>query len=172
MSGVERVTEATGKQIRGLLENHTDLVATETTNQIVERETRAAREDYRQRRLEGKANDNYSKKEGMTLYVNREGMDGIVGVCSRECYPVDSKSVSKVGDDLWELKFPKGIYEVGGGKISFQQEGDAEQPYLHRGIGQFSTGYRYVVRIEGTENALWQNSDYNWDGTRKESSSR
>lgn len=167
MSGVEQVIESKEKEVRELLARHTGLVSADTINQIVEKEIKATRDDYRRKRLEGKANDQWSyEKPGITVVVSTKVKDALLEICEKAAYP--RQEAEEVAEGIWYLKFPKGLYSAGGGGMQFYLEPGREkgQP-MYKAKYPLATPYNDVIRVEGEGNYLWQNTNYNWDGTPK-----
>jgi hypothetical protein len=156
-------------QARELLSRHPGLIAPEVVEMVAQREMGFAVQRYGESRFAGRANDNGSKKPGLTAYVTPEARDYVVEVFKREGYGVPQ--IEEVTPELIAVRLPKGVYGMGlGGAQFFVDESDdngdkrkAEKPFVLR--------YKDVVRVEGDADELWQNHDYNWDGTRKESHS-
>jgi len=166
------VAEDAEQRARKLLGRHPTLVATEVVDLIAQRETSLALEEYGKRRLEGQANDNYSQQPGLTVYLTHQGSERVVEMCKREGYPITETQIEEVIPDLVALKLPRGVYGMGMGGAQFYQEASADWERSNRADKPFALGYDDVVRIEGNANELWQNVNYNWDGTPKKTDSR
>ncbi|MBI2268398.1 MAG: hypothetical protein HYU80_03055 [Candidatus Blackburnbacteria bacterium] len=93
-------------------------------------------------------------------------------MCEREGYPITETQIEEVRPDLVALKLPRGVYSMGMGGAQFYQEANADWKQSNRVDKPFALGYNDVVRIEGNANELWQNVNYNWDGTPKKTDSR
>lgn len=167
---VEAVASQTEGTVRGLLSRHKDLVAEGIAEQIVAREVSRAKEEYATQRLEGHANDNFSKTPGVTIYMTDEAKVAISALFEREGgYAISAEQWRSLPNDVWEVSFDKGIYSMGMGGCQFYQEADANfnEGGRDKVRKPFTARYNDVIRVEGKSGELWQNVDYNWDGSPK-----
>jgi hypothetical protein len=66
----------------------------------------------------------------------------------------------------YKLEFPTGAYSAGMGGFNIYSHATEEGIRTWSGLDlAFSTGYPFVVRIEGHSGELWQNWGYNPDGS-------
>lgn len=166
------VAKGAEQRVRELLGRHPSLVASEVVDLIAQRETTLALQEYGNRRLDGHANDNYSQQPGLTAYLTRQGCERVVEMCEREGYAIPDTQIEEVTPDLVALRLPRGVYGMGMGGAQFYQEASADWKQSNKADKPFALGYNDVVRIEGEANELWQNVNYQWDGTRKEPNTR
>lgn len=168
VGATERVATDTEKRVRELLDRHQDLVAPGVAHQIIQREVSRATEEYGARRLEGHANDNFSKAPGMTIFMTDHAKASLVPIFEEAGYAVPAEQWQPSLNNTWSIAFPAGAYSMGMGGYSFYQEAD---PDLDSGKGSrrkpFSTPYDSIIRVEGKSGELWQNVHFNWDGTPK-----
>ncbi|KKR49647.1 MAG: hypothetical protein UT84_C0022G0010 [Candidatus Curtissbacteria bacterium GW2011_GWA1_40_16] len=166
----ESVANDTENRVKELLGRHQDLVAPSVAQQIIEREVSRAVQEYGAKRLEGRANDNYSKAPGVTIYMTNEAKVAISALFDREPgYSIPPEQWRSLPNNIWEVSFPRGIYSMGGGGCQFYQEADDDfdRGRRDRVRRPFTAGYDDIVRVEGKSGELWQNANYNWDGTPK-----
>lgn len=158
--------QAEGK-VRELLGRHLDIVSPGIVNIIAQREAASARQDYEQKRQEGRANDNYSQKPGITIYLTGEAKHILVEVLEESGRHIPEEHVEQTSENVWKLRFPRGVYNMGFGGASFYEEAAEDWERTNEAEKPFSMPYDAVVRIEGDNDELWQNVHYNWDGTLK-----
>ena len=165
----ETVASETESKVRELLGRHKDLVAEGVTEQIVAREVSRARDEYAAKRLEGHANDNYSKTPGITIYMTGTAKEALAKVFEEGGYPVSDEQWKPLPNSVWEISFLTGTYGMGLGGCQFYQEADDD--FYKGGRDKvrkpFSTPYDSIVRVEGKSGELWQNVNYAWDGVPK-----
>ena len=167
---MEAVASQTEGKVREILSRHADLVAEGVVEQIVAREVSRSKEEYAAQRLEGHANDNNSKTPGITIYMTDEAKVAIAELFKREVgYSVPQEQWRSLPNNIWEISFTSGIYSMGMGGCQFYQEADAN--FMEGGRDKvrrpFTARYDDIVRVEGKSGELWQNVNYNWDGTPK-----
>lgn len=166
------VAKGAEQRARELLGRHPSLVAGEVVDLIAQREASLALQEYGKRRLDGHANDNFSHQPGLTAYLTPQGRKRVVAMCEREGYAVPNTQIEEVTPDLVALRLPRGVYGMGMGGAQFYQEASSDWEQSNRAEKPFALGYDDVVRIEGDANELWQNVNYQWDGTPKASNTR
>lgn len=159
------VAQDAEQRAREFLDRHPDLMAPEIADLIVQREAHLALQEYGKKRLEGHANDNRSKQPGLTAYLTLQGYERVVEICECEGYPIADTQIKKITTDLVALRLPRGVYSTGMGGIQFYQEANTDQSQFRGANKPFGLGYNDVVRVEGDANELWQNVNYQWDGT-------
>lgn len=164
------VSQAAGQSARELLARHPNLVAPGVVDLIAQTEAELAAQDYVKRRNEGNANDDYSLKPGLIVYLTPQGCQKVVETCEKAGYAIVPTQFERVNLNLVALQLPRGIYGMGGGGAKFYQETSANWEKYNMGEKPFSLEYDEVVRIEGSADELWQNADYHWDGTPKATS--
>lgn len=168
---VGRLTEVVQyaeQKVRELLGRHPDLVAPVVVDLIAQKEATLASQEYFKRRVDGYENDDYSQQPGLTAYLTPQGRDEAIKMCEHQGYSIAGAQIEEITPNLIALRFPNGIYNTSGGGANFFLEASG-------GWGEctntpdkpFFLDYNDVVRIEGDSNELWQNIDYNWDGTPK-----
>lgn len=159
------VVKGAEQKARELLGRHPSLVAGEVVDLIAKREAALALQEYGKNRLDGHANDNYSQHPGLTAYLTRQGCERIVKMCEREGYPIPDTQIEEVTPYLVALRLPIGVYSMGMGSAQFYQEASSDWEQSHRANKPFALDYNDVIRVEGKINELWQNVNFQWDGT-------
>jgi len=142
----------------------------EVVELITQREAELTRQEYVRRRIEGKANDDYSQQAGLIAYLTPQGYEKAVEVCEREGYAIAATLIEKINPNLVAIQLPRGVYSIGGGGAKFYQEASDDWKHSNRAEKPFLLEYDDVVRIEGSADELWQNVDYQWNGTPKTTS--
>lgn len=167
---VEAVASRTQSEVSELLGRHKDLIPEGVATQVVAREVTRAREEYASSRLEGHSNDNFSKTPGITIYMTDEAKVAISALFERESgYTIPAAQWRPLPNGVWEVSFDRGIYSMGMGGCQFYQEADANfnEGGRDKVRKPFTARYDDIVRVEGKSGELWQNVNFNWDGTAK-----
>jgi hypothetical protein len=146
--------------VRRLLSKYQDLVDPQVVNSIAEREKNQATQRYLERRAAGLANDSYSKGEGITLYLifSEEESKAFKNLRLNK----KAKKVDGMVRGVFTVDFPHGTFAMPDEGASFTPN-KARNP-----SGGFYIPYPCVIRVEGRHGELWQNPDYNWDGSDKD----
>src|SRR3989344_2161281 len=152
---------------REFLGKHADLIGQTVIDIVAQRESALALDKYGQRRLEGHANDNWSRKPGITVYVTPDAKEAVVRVFERENYPVTQEQIEAVNPNTWAFRFPRGVYGMGMGGCQLYLEASEDWEKSNKAEKPFVLGYNDIVRVEGDANELWQDVNYQWDGTPK-----
>lgn len=168
------VAQEAQEAARDLLNRHPGLVDPTIIELIALREGALALANYARNRREGHENDKSSRKPGITIYVTPETRRKVIERCEHGGYPVPSALMEEVTPTMWALRFQTGIYMAVGGGVQFHQETAPNFQYgsYHMGTKPFALDYEEVIRVEGDDNELWQNLDYNWDGTPRVTNTR
>lgn len=161
------VARTAGQNVRELLRRHEDLVGPGVIERIAQAEAELAGQEYIQRRIEGEANDSHSKRPGLTAYLTPQGCEKAIEICKKAGYAIPATQIEEITLDLVALQFPKGVYGPGGNCMQFYQEADVDWEPLTEAEKPFALEFQDIVRIEGKVSTLWQNRDYQWDGTPK-----
>lgn len=163
---VNEVADNVEKTVREFLKKHEELgiITQKQVDKIAINERASAIGEYLTGRLEGRENDD-SGGPGITIFVTEKGKEDVVKNCSDYGYPILPEQIRQISQNLWVLSFKRGIYYMGFGGAQFFQEG--EGPSQKGTVKPFTLYYSDVVRVETPDGHLWQNWDYNWDGTPK-----
>jgi len=155
------------QKARELLGRHPGLVITKVANLIAQREATLALQEYGKKRLDGYANDDYSQQPGLTAYLTPQSLKRVVKMCEQDGNRITNIQIEEVTINLIALRLPRGAYVMGGGGAQFYQEANTDWEQSHTADKPFLLDYNDVVRVEGDANELWQNINYQWDGTPK-----
>lgn len=135
------------------------------------RQTAAVR--YAAEREAGLHNDKYSSAAGLTAIIWLNGERFSVQELNAEQREFTSPLVEQIGEvenqPLYSMRLPEGLFEESNVGIRFLTRGIVDGHGLVHATAKDSSFILYhtsVVRIEGDEGDLWQNPDYNPDGTR------
>ncbi len=170
MSPINRFTESksaelqqrTHTAVRDMLKRHSGLIGPEIVDLISQREGKKAAEDFISARLGGLANDNSSERPGLVLYVKPEVKDEIVEKRKERGEIIADAQIIEINPNLFSIIFPDIRYTESVGAVLFYKVA-GEQDISHMALD-----FDKIVRIEGYKNELWQNRDYNWNGTTKQ----
>lgn len=155
---------------RELLTRHTDLLDPALITQIGNREYHRAYAEAETARAEGRMNDDYSQAPGLTVFFTREGFEGLTEATRKDdetshlagyladIQPADPDST------VYSLRLAQGMYAMGWGGCTFYGEATPNGNQLNR-EKPFSAPYDAVVRVEGDSGELWQNVNFQPDGT-------
>lgn len=162
--------EASVREKLSFLGDHSDLVDKSTFEEILSRELVKAQQEYKQLRLEERANDQISRKPGITVYLRYPGLIAAVHKCEKFGYPIPEEQIQQeITPYASKIVFPSGIYSMGMGGGQFYQEADPD--FIERTGAQskpFTMYYADVIRVEGADGELWQNVNFKWDGSPKD----
>jgi len=167
----DQVAQDAEKRVRELLVRHPSLVAPGIIDLIAQAEAESARQEYIRRRNKGEANDYCSRQPGLILYLTPQGCDKAIEEFKQVGYAiVPTTQIMKINSNLVALQLPKAIYGTGLETAEFHLEAEADYRQTNKAEKPFELETGYIVRIEGSADELWQNKDYQWDGTPKATS--
>lgn len=82
------VGESAAQNTREFLQQHADLVPVDVIEQIATCEHSMAVDDFKRRRQEGLANENYCDKPGIKVYFTEAGKQAVMTVTAKAGYPI------------------------------------------------------------------------------------
>lgn len=154
---------------KNLFERNSAFIDPRTGEIVAEREKELAVQKYLEKRKAGLANDLNSKEPGMTLCVTQEGKERLEKIGKRRKFDVTFRQTVETRPDEYLVEFPTGIFAE-----TFLEGFFAAETYQAKKHGAFeSTKKRFnlrnefIIRIEGKHGELWQNPNFNWDGSKK-----
>ncbi|HET9850525.1 MAG TPA: hypothetical protein VFP35_02800 [Candidatus Saccharimonadales bacterium] len=153
---------------REVVDRHVDLLGEDLAELMVHRDYEAAYQEIVRKREAGELNNEASQAPGLTAYLTEEGASTLKDIPGISDY-AEGLEMAPGMLGSWRLRINEGIYSTGWGNIQFHGRG-AVEPDGNFSLQEdpFFLGYGYVVRVEGDNGELWQNRNYNPDGSSKE----
>jgi hypothetical protein len=177
---VEHVGEAAARRVKEFLREYVGEgkpLSEEGLAEIVAAEREKAAAVYRMQREAGLANDEVSQTPGLTallkLQPHSNGRDRRVFDLVPIQPEFSSPSIEEVKEldentRLFALSLPEGVYHVDNFMYFYTKGRVFAGEVRGERDDSFALYPHQVVRVEGEGGELWQNPDYNPDGTKRE----
>lgn len=154
------------------------IVSDGVANEIAAAEQVAASSKFVQERNAGKHNDHRSSiARGVTALLSGHGLNAVESQFIGRDAGLFDPAIEMVGEveqeepyrltKFYRMKLPSGIYhaEPNPTSIMFFMDGELSDGLLARADGRFIVPVPGILRVVGGGGELWQNPDYNLDGT-------
>jgi len=153
------------------LGRHSDVIEADVGKRIEASEFDRAFNRTKADRKTGHRNDNSSIAPGVTIYMSKAGFEEAMESAEKldegsyfaeymqTAQPVDDEGV------LYTMRLPEGAYSMGWGGCTFYGEATFEDDMPAVREKPFSSPYDAIVRIEGDSGELWQNYNFQPDGS-------